>query len=105
MNDEELEAQFIAEFKALAERTDLIHIALTPIQIWTLIGQVQLAIRHPENTGPSRQTAEHIVRQLAAIVAPSGTLAALVEQGWGQRHDAVKQEKPQRGRPKPARSA
>jgi hypothetical protein len=39
--------------------------AIAPSLVWIgVIGNLQVARRHPENTGPSRKTVQHFARQL-----------------------------------------
>jgi len=87
-----LEAQFSAEFAALYHnrRTIALHIRL--VDAWILLSQLQLALRHSENTGPSAERARHIAKQLQAIVAPSGALAIVAERGWDAQHDVPRAE-------------
>ena len=79
--------QFEVEFAALAAEVRQIDLRLTPIQAWVLISQIQLACRHPANTGPARDIAEQIARKLISAVAPGGALAIVAEQGWNPRYD------------------
>jgi hypothetical protein len=90
-DDDQLEAQFIAEFAALAARVDTIRLSLTPLEAWALVCQLQLACRHPENTGPTRQMVEQIARRLQFIVAPSGALAVVAERGWNPQYDVPRE--------------
>ena len=53
-----------------------------------LIAQLQLATRHPENIGPSRQVAEafaRVLQQQVVEVAPEA--AAILEMGWNPDFD------------------
>jgi hypothetical protein len=41
-------------------------------ELLSLVGNVQLALRHPQNTGPASQIARDIVRQIAERVRQEG---------------------------------
>ena len=91
-DDAALQAQFQTEFAALAARIDTIRLSLTPLEAWALLGQIQLASRHPDNTGPTWRMTESIARRLAAIIAPSGALKIVAERGWDARYDVPREE-------------
>lgn len=87
VDDDRLRSQFAAEFAALAARTDAIRLLLSPFEAWVLIGQLQLALRHPANTGPSAQIAKILALRLQSIVAPDGVLALIAARGWHAEYD------------------
>lgn len=87
MSDDELERQFSAEFAALSSRTQAIYLELSPLDVWIILSQLQLALRHPENVGESAAKARQIARQLQAFVAPDGALAIVAERGWNPQYD------------------
>jgi hypothetical protein len=90
-----LEAQFTAEFIALAERTERISIEIRPLDAWILLCQLQLALRHPENSGPSADKARQIARRLQSLVAPTGALKIVAERGWDTYFDVPRKESEQ----------
>ncbi len=54
-----------------------------------MIGQLQLAFRHPGNVGLSRQEIEAIVRNLIEEIDPSrGDIYKLLMLGFDPKHDA-----------------
>lgn len=55
------EAGAAALAKLLKGESNL-KVTLTPAEVCVLISHVQLALRHPENTGPSSQIAEGVIR-------------------------------------------
>jgi len=60
-----------------------VTLQLTASQAWALLSCLQLAFRHPDNTGPARQIAEQIARGIQEVVAPAGSaLAELADRGW-----------------------
>jgi hypothetical protein len=87
LTEADLEAQFSVEFQELAARKAPIRLLLTPLDMWILLSQIQLACRHPENTGPSREHAERIARQFQEIVAFKGALRIVAERGWDAQYD------------------
>lgn len=86
MNDD-LETAFVAEFELLTKQAQRLVISMTPIEAWCLLCQVQLACRHPENTGPTRDIAIKIARQFQQRIASSGALAIVAERGWHKEFD------------------
>jgi hypothetical protein len=86
MNDA-LEAAFVAEFEQLTKQTQRLVLSMTPLGAWCLLCQVQLACRHPENTGPTRDIAVRIARQFQQRIAGQGALAIVAERGWHKEFD------------------
>ncbi len=53
-----------------------------------LIGQLQLAFRHPSNVGPSRQMLEQATRELIEQIDPSkGDIYKFLSMGFDERFD------------------
>lgn len=53
-----------------------------------IIANIQLATRHPKNTGPSRRISESFARELQKIVERNRPeLAAVIEMGWNPDFD------------------
>ena len=48
-------------------------LALSPEALWVLIGNLQLALRHPSNTGPGRQKVEGLLEWIRMVAIPPGT--------------------------------
>jgi hypothetical protein len=70
------------EMRAL-EDAPPITLLLTAMQAWCLLSQLQLALRHPQNTGPIATLARQVARTLQAAVAPPGSaLYELAERAW-----------------------
>lgn len=74
--------QFSREFQALADDTTPVLLQLQRLDAWIILSQLQLALRHPQNTGESAQAARRIARQLEALVAADGALAEVCRRGW-----------------------
>jgi hypothetical protein len=81
MNEQELFEQFEREFRAL-ENHPGVTLQLSAVEAWCLLCQIQLACRHPGNTGPSRRIAEAAARVLQALVATGPALHSIAERGW-----------------------
>ena len=65
-----------------------ILLELSGSQAWALLCQVQLACRHPGNTGWSRDTAELLARKLEIALAITPGLKRMAALGWDARYDA-----------------
>ena len=79
--------QFQEEFKALCEDKQPVILELTKLQAWSLLGQIQLALRHPQNNGPTGDIAREIALGIQEKVAPSPALAEVARRGWDKRYD------------------
>ena len=64
----------------------LIGTMLDPFAALCVIGQLQLAARHPENSGPALEEGVKFAAQLAESLPESAQ--ALVELGWNPENDA-----------------
>lgn len=74
--------QFQEEYKALGQQDD-ITIQLPPDIAYSLIGQLQLALRSPDNVGPTAEWVKQFITDLAAQLCPPGSaLETVVERGW-----------------------
>jgi hypothetical protein len=54
---------------------------------FSLVAVIQLACRHPEFQGQTRDLMEGMAREIADVVAKRGPLKALMEAGWGPEED------------------
>lgn len=54
-----------------------------------LIATVQLACRHPEFNGPTRQVSELMARDMIATLMAISPGFALLDAGWDPQHDTV----------------
>lgn len=85
--DLQLAEQFARDFDALATQATPITLHLEPLHAWIVMAMLQLACRHPDNTGHSRAIAEAIGRTLQTAVATTPALNAIAERGWRQPID------------------
>ena len=49
-------------------KRETVAILLTKVEILSLVGHIQLALRHPENKGPTREVARRATRRLAGLI-------------------------------------
>lgn len=89
MSDEaaELAAAFKADFRALADDPQPVHLELSKVNAWILAAQLQLALRHPKNTGPTALIGRQIVQRIHVAVATTPALAAVAAKGWDPAQD------------------
>jgi hypothetical protein len=80
-DEQELYERFSAEFLALQDHPGVV-LEMTAIQAWAVLSSIQLACRHPEFTGPTRQMAEEIARQIQEGLAKTPALAEVAARGW-----------------------
>lgn len=79
--------QFHEEFKRLLGSHPGLEFRLTAMQAWCLFATIQLACRHPQFVGPTRQIVEEIARQVQSEIATTPALEALAEKGWDPNYD------------------
>lgn len=80
--DQQLAEQFARDFDALCTGGAPVTLILDASQAWIIMAMLQLACRHPDNTGHSRAITEAIGRTLQAAVATTPALNAIAERGW-----------------------
>ena len=71
----------------MQDQTSSIHLDLTRWQAYCLIAQLQLALRHPGNTGMSRPVVEQIAHDLESVFSDSPILSRLLRMGWRERFE------------------
>ena len=69
-----------AEFQKWKQ--EMVAVLLTKVEILSLVGHIQLALRHPENKGPTREVARHAARKLASLVAHDDVFIPEVLEEW-----------------------
>jgi len=85
--DSELKRRFGEELEALK------HVPFTlqtdAITAWSLMSQIQLALRHPKNIGPTADLARKTAQRIIDTLAPPGTaLREVAEMGWDKTYDS-----------------
>ncbi len=88
----------LIELGLLQQGDERVILSLTPVQAWVVMSNIQLAIRHPGNTGSTAQIAEDVARQIQRLIAPPGSaMGAVAEAGWvrtkGDSEDARRPKK------------
>jgi hypothetical protein len=84
MNDEF--HQFAEEFAKISNIPS-IDLKISPLAAWCLITQIQLAARHPQNTGIMSEHARDIANSLVSRLSLSKTLSNVIEKGWHKEYD------------------
>ncbi len=75
----------------LGNCTEIIEMASTPARLYILIAQIQLALRHPGNTGASAEIAREIVLNMTeAICHYVPEARESIEMGWNPAYDATR---------------
>ena len=60
----------------------VVAVLLTKVEILSLVGHIQLALRHPENKGPTKEIARHAARRLASLIAYDDVFVPEVLEEW-----------------------
>lgn len=68
------------DFQSLLEEKGHMNIALTPYDAFCIIGQLQLALRHPSNVGAPADTGRRLADTLAEMLPESAQ--PVIEAGW-----------------------
>lgn len=63
-------------------KRETVALLLTKVEILSLVGHIQLALRHPENKGPTREIARHAARRLASLIAYDDVFVPEVLEEW-----------------------
>lgn len=85
-DDDPLWSQYRADFMALEHGPSLV-LVLSPVEAWCLASQIQLATRHPANTGESRRIAEALARCILDKLATTPALKMVAARGWDPAFD------------------
>jgi hypothetical protein len=84
---DELESRFRQDFGLVHNDVAGFKFPLTRMEAWALVSMVQLACRHPENTGPTRQIAESVARRLQEKLSLTPALTEVLCRGWDPKFD------------------
>lgn len=75
-------------FCIIGPQAEGIKIEVDPLTAVSIIANIQLATRHRENLGPSRQLAESFAKQLGLVVCGlRPDLADAIQAGWDPQYD------------------
>ena len=74
----------------LGNCSEIVEIASTPARLYILISHIQLALRHPNNTGPSAEIAREIAMNMTEAVCHHVPEAReVIEMGWNPAYDVT----------------
>lgn len=75
-------------WQKLGNCTEIVEMASTPARLYILIANIQLALRHPNNTGASAEIAREIALNMTeAVCAHIPEARESIEQGWNPAYD------------------
>lgn len=80
----------LAYFAAVGrlESHGVLSLDIDPRLMLVVVAELQLALRHPENTGPTRRKIERLTRDWQAwLVELEPDLAEVLELGWNPEYD------------------
>ena len=79
--------KFTQEFRLLDGVPFLLE--TTALHAWAIMSHLQLALRHPENKGPTSQIARQVAERIIETLAPAGSaLRTVADRGWDPHFDA-----------------
>ena len=79
----ELFHRFRLELSELLADTRPVTVRISAVQAWGVLANLQLALKHPQNNGPTAEWARQVALALQEIVAPPGTARReLADKGW-----------------------
>ena len=81
-NGSELLKQFRQEFRALQDDRQPVILELTKLHAWSPLSEIQLALRHPQNRGPTSDIVRKLAEALQAKAATTPALAEVARRGW-----------------------
>lgn len=78
----------LAALARLQADPQTVAVEMSKVEAFMLLGQLQLALRHPHNRGPSSDVARGVARSIQeALSRGDPVLARLAEMGWDPAHD------------------
>jgi hypothetical protein len=77
-----IEQDFINEMRNKIAGNCRYILELDSVQAWTLFSNLQLALKHPENQGPSSQIVMEIALDIQSKVATTPAMKKIAEMGW-----------------------
>ncbi|MGG6295243.1 hypothetical protein ACQ4M4_12710 [Leptolyngbya sp. AN02str] len=86
----------LPNFEAISkilEAAEPIEMVITPFRAYVLVAHLQLALRHPGNTGASADVARDMAQRLQARLGQiHPLLSETIEQGWHPEFDVTHEE-------------
>jgi hypothetical protein len=71
--EDDLQRRFQQEIAALSTAGSRVAFQLSPAEAWAVLGQLQLALRHPSNAGNAAQIARDVINKIAAELCAPGS--------------------------------
>lgn len=88
----EWDARFRHDLEAvLLDKSEILELKLNRLDAWMLMSGIQLALRHPKNTGPTSVVLRSIAERLIAMVATTPTLRELATAGFDPDFDITQE--------------
>ena len=85
--DKKLEQRASAEMKACEDMK--FHFEFSIMDLMSIIGALQLALRHPMFTGPTSQIVRQFIDGAKGLLKDQAAIQELIERGFDQRFDYV----------------
>lgn len=86
MTSKEIDPKLLEELMSLKDKP-LITLEISQLTVWELICQLQLALRHPANTGAVAQETRAFVETIINTVPWSEPIKKMFEMGWHEEND------------------
>ena len=87
MQDEtSLLALFTAELVEAEKQGDGIELNLRPSSAFMLLANLQLALRHPQNTGAAAKLAQDVCRIIETHFSKYPAMSDLMKRGWYEQY-------------------
>jgi hypothetical protein len=88
-----LDSEVEKELEELRDDPQPVMLEMDKVTAWCLLSNLQLALRHPGNKGPSSQIARNVAMNIQAAICPEpeSALARVAEQGWDERRIIIPQ--------------
>ena len=85
---QELETEFVRDMHdVLLVKGPVLELKLNRLDAWMLLTGIQLALRHPRNTGPTSVVLRSIAERLIGLVATTPVLRQMAELGFNPDYD------------------
>jgi hypothetical protein len=82
MTTEKLGKLFKEDFSGMYEKTHAMECSC--LDLWCLLSAVQLACRHPEFKGPTREIAEALAREIFDEMDITPAIREVARRGWAR---------------------
>lgn len=84
--EEALQDEFRREFSLLQDLEDF-WLSLSPVDGWCVLSYLQLACRHPDSHGYTRDRVKHVAECIEYQVARAPALREVARRGWSPDYD------------------